>query len=96
MSDDRDMRVTKEGGFTADMSDPQVVDLGAVRARMASRVEGTHAWVVGVIYAVDDPERALDDMSLGEHNLLGFQPIHCLWCGEPYSDIVADKRCEPA
>lgn len=96
MSDDREMRVTKTGGFTADMSEPQVIDLDAVRARIASRIDGAHAWVVGVMYAVDDPEQALDDMFLGEHNLLGFRPIHCLWCGEPYSGIVAAKRCEPA
>ncbi len=40
--------------------------------------------MVSLLYRIEDPETALDDMTLGAHNLVGAQPIVCLWCVQNY------------
>lgn len=65
--------------------------------RLARRVrDGTHQWVVGLVYAVSDPEQALDDMTFGGHNLIGALPIYCLWCQAGYTSPTDPAPVCPA
>ncbi len=59
------------------------LDLNVLRERRR-RQPGEHLWVVSLLYRIEDPETALDDMELGGHNLVGAQPIVCLWCVRNY------------
>lgn len=57
--------------------------------------DGQHLWVVGLVYLITNPEAALGDMPLGLHNLIGAQPITCLWCVRRYvSPTMPGPRCE--
>lgn len=69
--------VDASGSFTLPMA-----QIRAQRARSAQA--GEHTWVAALLFAVGDPEVALDDLSLGAHNLFCAQPIACFWCGEKY------------
>lgn len=72
------------------------VDLDEVRARR-QRVGGEHLWVTKLVHRVDDPATALDELCLDETNLVGVEPIHCLWCEQRYlSPIQPDPACHPA
>jgi hypothetical protein len=64
-----------------DVTDVITTNLEALRAR---RPDGEHLWVISVVYGLADPETALDTMVLDSTNLVGFQPIICLWCHAPY------------
>jgi hypothetical protein len=46
----------------------------------------SHFWIVGLLFHVDDPDVALDHMTLGTDNLVGAQGIFCLICLEHYQD----------
>lgn len=77
-------KVTLSEPEHVDMSNPVEVDLAKLREAWA-HVEGAkHAWVIGALFALEDPEQALDDMELGTENLVGFNPVHCLWCHVRY------------
>lgn len=52
-----------------------------------------HAWVIQVVYALDDPEQALDNMSLDAENFVGVTAIACLLCNEPYRTANRFHKC---
>ncbi len=73
-----------------------VLDLDTLRERRRSTPPGEHLWVVSLLYRIEDPETALDDMTLGAHNLVGAQPIVCLWCVQGYkTPNVPGPVCTP-
>lgn len=76
----------------------QLTNLGelssAELARRYPRRDGNHFWVMGMIYTIDDPEDALDHMTLETDNLLGFYPIHCLHCRARYPSEQG-RNCLP-
>lgn len=66
------------------MSDPQVVVVTAEMMRTRRVKDGTHAWVLGLIFAVPDPAVPVDDLDCGPENLVGAIPIYCIWCKVRY------------
>lgn len=80
-------KVTVRGPEHVDAT--ELIELGSddFVARLPAQVPGEHHWVVGLIHAIDDPELALDNMTLGGETLLGFYPIHCLFCMTAYRDL---------
>jgi len=74
----------------------QAVTLTVEGLGSARQDNGRHLWVVGAVFAVSDPQASLDDMSLGAHNLLGIQPITCMWCVRRYvSSTMPGPKCVP-
>lgn len=63
---------------------PTVLTYAEIEARREQTNDGTHAWVVPVLYQLEDPEVALDDMVCGPDNMVGIQPIWCFWCRVEY------------
>ena len=75
-----------------DASTPVRLNLADLRERRTR--DGRHLWVVGLLYRVADPEVALDDMTLGAHNLVGAVPITCMWCRQHYrTPLVPEPTC---
>lgn len=69
-------------------------DLDAIRKqRSAFMPDNGHAWVISVIYGIDDPEKALDDMELGEENFIGVVPMYCLLCTVEYRSAIRFHKC---
>jgi hypothetical protein len=70
-------------------------EVSAVKVdRNALSEPGVHTWAVALIYRIDDPERALDDMELGAENFLGVgSSIRCLKCHRPYRTPADAGRC---
>lgn len=63
-----------------------------LRARAVK--DGNHLWVVKLVYRVDDPEIAMDNMVLGMHNLIDAVTIHCHWCSIRYvNTTIPGRRC---
>jgi hypothetical protein len=74
----------------------QAVTLTVDGLRSCRQDDGRHLWVVGAVFAVSDPQTSLDDMSLGAHNLIGIQPITCMWCVRRYvSPSMPGPLCVP-
>jgi hypothetical protein len=74
----------------------QAVTLTVDGLRSARAGDGRHQWVIGAVFAVSDPQASLDDMTLGAHNLIGIQPIMCMWCVRRYvSSTMPGPRCVP-
>jgi hypothetical protein len=63
---------------------PTVLTYEEIEARRAQTNDGTHAWCVRIIFQLQDPEIALDDMVCGPENMVGIMPIICFWCGVEY------------
>lgn len=63
------------------------------RRNEAFMPDGEHAWVIDAVYALDDPETALDRMELGEENFVGVTDIHCLLCHAPYDKAIRHHKC---
>jgi hypothetical protein len=88
-----DVKVQEE--YHVDMSQPRVVDLDRL-AGQAAKIHGGHGWAISLIHAVEDPEMALDDMTLGADSFVGLSQIYCLWCHTVYSLPVRDDACSAA
>lgn len=58
-----------------------------LRARYPKRKRGEHTWVVAMVFSVDDPTEALDNMTLGIENMVGFISIWCVWCQQKHHDL---------
>ncbi len=88
--------VRKVGDYQAHPTG-ETLDLNQLRenAWLNASVNGgqNHYWIVGLIFHVDDPETALDDMVLNEHNLVGAQGIYCLICLRHYDDGQPGELC---
>jgi len=54
---------------------------------------GVHAWVISAVYAIADPEQAMDDMTLDVENFVGVSPLHCLLCGVNYRTKIRYAKC---
>lgn len=76
-----------------DIGAPVEIDLTELHDAWKYVAGARHAWVIGALYALEDPEQALDDMELGANNLVGFNPIHCLWCHVPYRSKMRHDKC---
>lgn len=85
--------VTLTGVEDIDMSAPTEIDLAKLRALWQYIKGAQHAWVIAAMYALADPEQAMDDMTLDAENLVGFQPIHCLWCHVRYRSQIRHDTC---
>lgn len=80
--------------FHIDFGTGQTVDLDELRRRrMAFMPDNTHAWVISVVYGLDDPEQALDTMELGHEQFVGVTPIVCLLCNEKYRSANRFHKC---
>lgn len=87
MSDD-------DGTFAINFGSGRRIDLDELRSRgEAIMPDGEHGWSISVAYGIDDPEKALDDMSLDESNFIGISSIHCLFCNVRYSTDNRHHKC---
>lgn len=77
-------RLASLGIQEVDLTNPRYLSMAEAKERRRQEGRTDHQFVVMPVYALADPEQALDDMTLGVENLLGFTPIHCLWCGREY------------
>lgn len=82
------------GAFRIDFSGERSFDLEAIRRnRSAFMPDNGHAWVISTVFAIDDPEQALDSMALGAENFVGIAPIYCLMCSEKYRGVNRFYKC---
>jgi hypothetical protein len=81
--------------FTVSFATGARYDIDAIRKRQqAFMLDGEHAWVVHAVFAVEDPELALDDMELGADNFVGVSAdIYCLLCLTKYRTKIRHYKC---
>lgn len=83
-----------ERSFSVNFADGTSYDMAEIRRReQAFMPDGEHAWVLYAIYAIDDPEKSMDDMELGAENFVGVSQIHCLLCHEDYATAKRHHKC---
>lgn len=86
--------MTDDGSFKVHFATGRSLNLAEVLQRKeAVMPDGGHAWVIHTVFALDDPEQALDDMTLGGENFVGVSPIHCLLCGIEYVSLIRYFKC---
>lgn len=87
--------ITDEGSsFSVNFATGVEYDLEAIRRRkQAFMPDGEHAWVIGTVFSLDDPEQAMDSMELGANNFVGVTGIHCLLCSVRYSSRIRHHKC---
>lgn len=86
--------MTTEESFTIDFATGVTYDLDAIRKRQSAFMpDNGHSWVVSTVYALDDPEQAIDAMELGPDNFVGITAVHCLLCAEPYVTTNRYGKC---
>jgi hypothetical protein len=83
---EREPMVRALGGLT-EVPVGSTVDVDALRERR-QRVPGEHFWIIKMVHQVADPAIELDDMTLDLSNLVGVEPITCLWCRRRYISPV--------
>lgn len=90
-----DVKITSGPIQAVDVSTITEIDLHALRERILeyNASPGLHVWGIGVVHALDDPEAALDSMSLGAETLTGFTAIHCLLCRVKYETAIRFAPC---
>lgn len=76
-----------------DMTYPVPIDLKKMWERALERRDGNHLWSVHVVYFVDDPEMALNNMTLDESNFIGVTDLHCLFCHSIYDTAIRSDQC---
>lgn len=80
--------------FTVDFGSGRRINLDDVRKqREALMPDGEHAWVLSVIYGIDDPDKAMDEMELGPEEFVGVTAMYCLVCQEPYKPEIRYHKC---
>jgi hypothetical protein len=80
--------------FSVDFASGHRYDMNAVRRNKAAFMpDGEHSWVIGAVYGIDDPDQAMDSMSLGPENFVGVTPIHCLLCTVNYTPTIRHYKC---
>jgi hypothetical protein len=83
-----------DGEFSINFATGTSINLDALRKRRSAFMpDNGHAWVISTIYALDDPERSLDEMSLDATNFIGVSSIHCLMCTERYATENRYHKC---
>jgi hypothetical protein len=55
--------------------------------------DNSHAWVILAVYALDDPEQAMDEMTLNAENFIGVSGICCLLCQVNYKGTNRYHKC---
>ncbi len=66
-----------------DLSHPTEVNINDLAAKRVKT--GRHLWAVAFIFHVTDPQKSLDDMTIGAHNMLGaVKNFWCLHCNAHY------------
>lgn len=86
--------MTGDGTFSVDFATGRKVDLDELRSLgQPVMPDGEHAWSITVVYAIDDPERALDSMELDERNFLGVGGLRCLLCNVRYDTRIRHHKC---
>jgi hypothetical protein len=94
MTSDAEATVTVTGVDCVDVSSHQRIRLDDIRRQAGPLMpDGEHAWVIHVVYALDDPEQALDEMDLGIEKFIGLTAIHCLLCNEEYGTVNRHHKC---
>jgi hypothetical protein len=84
----------KEAQFEVSFSGGTRYDIAEVRRRMIALMpDGKHAWVISTIFALDDPDEALDTMDLNAEKFVGVTNIHCLLCPTDYKPGRRDDKC---
>lgn len=82
------------GTFTIDFASGKRYDLYDIRKRRAAFMpDNGHAWVIGAMYGLDDPEQAMDSMELNAENFVGVTAVHCLLCSLPYTTKRRFFKC---
>ncbi len=85
---------TDDGMFSINFGSGQTYDLDYVRSlRKAFMPDGEHAWVISVVHGIDDPDKAMDDMSLDADSFVGVTAIKCLLCGTEYAPEIRHFKC---
>lgn len=78
-----------DSAFHIDFSTGKRFNLDAIRQQQSAFMpDNSHAWVIHTVYAVDDPDEAMDTMELDERNFVGVSPIYCLLCTTKYEEGV--------
>jgi CRISPR/Cas system-associated endoribonuclease Cas2 len=83
-----------EESFTVNFATGPRYDIEEIRRRKeAFMPDGEHAWVISSVFAVDDPEQAMDEMKLGAENFIGVTRISCLLCLVDYATERRHHKC---
>lgn len=81
-------------GFKVDFASGCTVDLDEIRRRSSPFMpDGGHAWAINTVFALDDPEQAMDEMVLDEKNFVGVTEIYCLLCQVRYVTTNKFHKC---
>ena len=82
------------GMFKIEFGNGQSTNLDQIMARHRTiSTKGGHVWVIAVVFTIDDPEQALDNMTLDDENFAGLGNILCLLCHEPYKTTNRHDEC---
>lgn len=80
--------------FEFNFADGTLIDVDELaRRRMKINTGSKHHWVISVMYDIDNPDEAMDSMSLGGDNFVGLTPIHCMVCLTEYEIHLRYHRC---
>lgn len=83
-----------EDHFTVNFAAGRSIDLDEIRKRASPFMpDGGHAWVINTVFALDDPEQALDEMELSDKNFIGITNIHCMLCSTKYVGTNRFHKC---
>jgi hypothetical protein len=73
------------------VSEPVRIEvIGYHGAKLPGRVSGKHLWVVLAMFQV---EPANSRYYLDGENLLTVEGVGCCWCERPWSEKLAEERC---
>lgn len=88
------MTTGSEESFSVNFANGRRMDVDEVRrCGRAFMPDGQHAWVISVVYGIDNPEQALDTMELTDRNFVGVTAIRCLLCNEEYRTVNRFHKC---
>lgn len=80
--------------FSVDFATGPKYDVDEIRRRKeAFMPDGEHCWVITAVYGIDDPDEAMDSMSLGPENFVGVTPLRCLLCNVQYQPTIRHYKC---
>lgn len=83
--------------FSVNFASGRKISLDEMRKRKSVFMpDNRHAWVISTIFALDDPEQALDEMVLDDKNFVGVAGIQCLLCGDTYRSTNRFHECPQA
>lgn len=84
----------KQGLFEVSFATGHRVNMDEIRRRRSAFMpDNGHAWVISTVHALDDPEQALDEMTLDAATFVGVTAIYCLVCNERYDTAKRFHKC---